>query len=90
MKLDASNNDMFGFGDKTGITAWAAALKACTSIMELNLAKNDIDVNDTKILAPAIRDMGALTTLDISSNSIGGFTDRRQAHSPFISIPEGM
>jgi hypothetical protein len=70
-KLDASDNDMFGLTDETGITAWAAALKACASITVLNLAKNNINTNDTKILAPAIRDMGALIKLDISSNYIG-------------------
>jgi hypothetical protein len=69
-KLDASDNDMFGLKDKTGITAWAAALKACTSITELNLAKNGINANDTKILAPAISNMGAMTKFDISSNDI--------------------
>jgi hypothetical protein len=37
-KLDASNNSMFGKANKTSITAWAAALKAHTSITELNLA----------------------------------------------------
>jgi hypothetical protein len=71
-KLDASDNDMFGLKNKTGITAWAAALKACTSITELNLAKNGINANDTKILAPAISDMGALSTLIFS---VGKYDD---------------
>jgi hypothetical protein len=62
-KLDASDNDMFGQKHKAGITAWAGALKACTSTMELNLAKNGMDVEDMKILAAAISDMGALSKL---------------------------
>jgi Leucine-rich repeat (LRR) protein len=70
-KLDASDNIMFGRKDKAGITAWADALKANTSITELNLAKNDINANDTKILAPAISDNEALIELDISNNRIG-------------------
>jgi Ran GTPase-activating protein (RanGAP) involved in mRNA processing and transport len=66
-KLDASNNsDMFS--DKTGITDWAAALKASISITELNLARNGMGANDTNILAPAISDMRALTKFDISGN----------------------
>jgi Leucine-rich repeat (LRR) protein len=69
-KLDASGNDIFGLTDETGITAWAAALKACPSITMLNLAKNNMNTNDTKILAPAIRDMRALTKFDISSNGL--------------------
>jgi hypothetical protein len=61
---------MFGKRDKAGITAWAGALKANTSITALNLAKNGISASDTKILAPAIRDNGALTQLDISNNKL--------------------
>jgi hypothetical protein len=87
-KLDASDNDMFGLTDKIGITAWAAALKACTSITVLNLAKNNINTNDTKILAPAIGDMGALTSLNLASNRIGGYFDDRSGD--FIATPEGI
>jgi Ran GTPase-activating protein (RanGAP) involved in mRNA processing and transport len=67
-KLDASANGMFGYKGETGITAWAEALKANTSITELNLAKNDIRASDAKILAPAISDNGAMTSLDLSRN----------------------
>jgi hypothetical protein len=69
-KLDASDNGMFGKEDKAGITAWADALKANTSITELNLAKNKINAKDTKILAPAISDNGALMLLNLSSNNL--------------------
>jgi hypothetical protein len=71
--LDASDNSMFVGSDKTGVTAWAAALKASTSITELNLARNSINADDAKILAPAISDNGALTALDLSQNDIGGY-----------------
>jgi hypothetical protein len=63
--LDASDNGMFGFKDMSGITAWAASLKANTSITELNLAKNGINADDAKILAPAISDNGALSTITV-------------------------
>jgi hypothetical protein len=66
-KLDASANGMFGCGDKTGVTAWAAALKASTSITEL---KNDIDADDVKILAPAISDNGAMTSLTFGDKQV--------------------
>jgi hypothetical protein len=74
--LDASNNSMFGsdmFGEryKTGITAWADVLKASTSITELDLAKNYIDAADATILAPAISDNGALSSLNLADNNIG-------------------
>jgi hypothetical protein len=68
--LDASDNDMFGYEDMSGITAWAALLKANTSITELNLAKNDINADDAKILAPAIRDNGALSVLSLKDNRL--------------------
>jgi hypothetical protein len=61
---------MFGKGDTAGITAWADALKANTSITELNLAKNGITANDTKILAPAISDNGALTNLTFGEKQV--------------------
>jgi hypothetical protein len=70
-KLDASDSGMFGKKDKAGITAWADALKANTSITELNLARNKINANDTKVLAPAISDNGAMTSLNLASNSLG-------------------
>jgi hypothetical protein len=70
-RLNASNNNMFGKRDKSGITAWADSLKASTSITELNLAGNKINAADTKILAPAIADMGAMTSLDLASNGLG-------------------
>jgi hypothetical protein len=78
---------MFGKKDKAGITAWADALKPNTSITELNLAKNKINANDTKILAPAISDNGALTSLNLASNGIGGHKDG--PFSSFIVTPEG-
>jgi hypothetical protein len=59
---------MFGQTNKAGITAWADALKACTSITELNLAKNGTDAEDTKILAAAISVMGALSTFTFSGD----------------------
>jgi hypothetical protein len=69
--LDASNNRMFGKRDKTGITAWADVLKASTSITELNLAKNCINAADATILAPAISDNGALSSLNLAKNHLG-------------------
>jgi hypothetical protein len=71
-QLDVSDNSMFGKKDKTGITAWAAALKACTSITALNLAKTGISAKDTKILAPAISNMGALSTLIFGGDTYNG------------------
>jgi hypothetical protein len=85
---------MFGKKDKASVTAWAEALKANTSITELNLAKNGITANDTKILAPAIGDNGALTKLNMSSNGISGrvlgltnlLTEMADGHRPFIEL----
>jgi hypothetical protein len=76
-KLDASDNSMFGKKDKAGITAWADALKASTSITELNLAKNGINANDTKILAPALSDNAAISSVNVLFNDIGA----EQAHA---------
>jgi hypothetical protein len=68
--LDASYNGMFGFEDMAGITAWAASLKANTSITGLNLAKNDMNADDAKIIAPAISDNRALTKLTFGDKQV--------------------
>jgi Ran GTPase-activating protein (RanGAP) involved in mRNA processing and transport len=62
---------MFGKKDKAGITALADALKANTSITELNLARNKISAIDTKILAPAISDSEAISSVNLLKNDIG-------------------
>jgi hypothetical protein len=69
--LDASSNSMFGKRDKSVVTAWADALKVNTSITELNLAENDMNASDAKILAPAISAMKALSSLNVNNNNIG-------------------
>jgi hypothetical protein len=69
-KLDASDNGIFGKKDKAGITAWADALKANTSITELNLSKNKINADDAKILAPAISDNGAVSVISLRNNCL--------------------
>ena len=70
MILDASDNSMFGEDDKSGVTAWAEAIKINTSITELNIAKNYIDAGDAKILSPAIGANGALVKFTISDNDL--------------------
>ena len=70
MKLDASHNDMFGYEDKSGIQAWADALKTNSSLLELNLAKNDMDADDAKIFADGVSANGALVKFDISQNDL--------------------
>jgi hypothetical protein len=69
-KLDASNNYMFGRKDNSAIQAWADALKSSSSLLELNVAKNDMRGDDAKIFADGIRDNWALTSLDITNNAV--------------------
>jgi hypothetical protein len=52
---------------------------------ELNMSGKQIDAWDATMLVPEIVDNGSLTSLDISNNKIGGFT---QGYS-FVSTPEG-
>ena len=72
VKLDASDNDMFGFTDKSGIQAWADALKTNSSLLELNLGKNGMNTNDAKIFADGVSTNGALTSLNVSNNALCG------------------
>ena len=71
VKLDASDNDMFGRGDKSAIQAWADALKTNSSLLELNLAKNDMRADDAKIFADGVSTNGAMTSLSLSANRLG-------------------
>ena len=71
MKLDASDNSMFGYKDKSGIQAWADALKTNSSLLELNLAKNDMGADDAKIFADGVSANGAMKNLNVSKNSLG-------------------
>jgi hypothetical protein len=81
-KLDASGNAMFGCrGDTTGVTAWAAALRASTSITELNLARNNINADDARALAPVIGNNEALTSLDISDNKLNRGAYKGSGHT---------
>ena len=70
--MDASDNGMFGYGDKSGIQAWADALRTNSSLLELNLAKNDMNADDAKIFAASLSANGALTSLDVSKNMLCG------------------
>ena len=69
-KLDASHNSMFGYRDKSGIQAWANALKTNSSLLELNLAKNGMDGDDAKIFAVGVSANRALTLLNISNSKL--------------------
>ena len=106
VKLDVSGHDMFGYDDKSGIQALANAIKTNLSLLELNLAKNDMDTDDTKIFADGMRTNGTLTSLNISGNNIGqpvlpegwfedggyfyGPNDEEQREPPEGSIPAGV
>ena len=72
---------MFGEDDKSGVTAWAEAIKINTSITELNIAKNYIDAGDAKILSPAIGANRAMKKLTISGD---------QSYSKPVTIETSM
>ena len=75
MKFDISNNNVCAAGGK----ALAAALNGNQVMTELNLAGNslglveqygDADMSGVIAISDAIPTMGAMTTLNISNNSI--------------------
>ena len=88
-KFDISNNDLCAAGGK----ALAEALKGNKVMKELNLAGNRMgmkssddwdgaDMSGVIAISDAIPTMGALTSLDISSNSLakGSWNVMRQAY----------
>jgi hypothetical protein len=81
---------MFGHRDKSVIQAWADVLKSNSSLIELNLAKNDMRADDAKIFADGIRDNGTLSVFNISDNNIGGyFTNKGTRGEKFQATPAG-
>jgi hypothetical protein len=90
-KFDISSNNIRAEGGK----ALAAVLKGNQVITEFNLGGNSLGYNsagngDTSgviAIADAIPDMGALTSLNLASNAIGGYEDKR---GYFVATPEGI
>ena len=72
--LDISNNGLFGFRDMSGdVKVFAEAIKSNSTITDLNLAQNNINGGDAKVLSVAISaNRAPLTNLDISNNNLGG------------------
>jgi Ran GTPase-activating protein (RanGAP) involved in mRNA processing and transport len=71
-KLDLSGNDIGGYGGSAdAMTALGASLVACVNVTDLDISKNDLRAKDISGFAEHLKDMGALSKLDISSNGIG-------------------
>jgi hypothetical protein len=89
--LSLKSNDVRAAGGK----ALAEGLKGNQVITELNIAGNNLgedtrghtDMSGVIALADVIPDMGALASLDISNNSIGGYKDMNTYGHPFIATP---
>jgi Ran GTPase-activating protein (RanGAP) involved in mRNA processing and transport len=89
-KLDISKNSIGAYGNKEGWIALAAALKANTGIRELNIAENilgNFGPENVVIISDAIKDMGALTSLNLADNSIGERHDGEL--SKWVATPGG-
>ena len=79
MKFDMSNNGLCAAGSK----ALAEALTGNQIMTELNIASNYMgtvngdtpDMSGVIAMSDAISTMGALTSLNISANSLGGYWD---------------
>jgi hypothetical protein len=72
-ELDASHNIMFGGTKqihKSGIKAWAEAIKTHLSLTDLNISSNFIDAKDVEILGPAVRDNTVLLILVLKDNRL--------------------
>ena len=69
--MDLSGNHCFGQKDKIAVESLAAVFAGSTTISELNLAGAGIDPDDARILAPAIKAMGSLSSANLLGNSIG-------------------
>jgi hypothetical protein len=75
-KLDMSENHLGG-SDTTsqGLRLLLAAVRACSTLQELNIAGNGFCSKDAPILAEAIKDMGALTRLIFQGDTYYGQVD---------------
>ena len=71
--LNLGNNNIFrGVDDAGPMPALAEALKNTTKLTGLDISNNYMKAVHVEVLAPALRDMGALASLNISGNRIGG------------------
>lgn len=94
VKFDISANTL----NAEGCEAIANALKDNNTVTELNIAKNDMTWNTSKeawgemsavgAIADAIPTMGALTSLNVSSNHIGLGGDMSGVKALAAAIPE--
>ena len=72
VKVDLSGNNGQISSGPDFIRPIANALKANTSITEINLSNNKLNAEAAEVLSDGIMDAkGALVTLDISRNAIG-------------------
>jgi hypothetical protein len=60
-RLNLSNNGIGGQVDEPGVHALANMLKNNTTLKEINISSNRLDEECAQILAPAIKDNGALS-----------------------------
>jgi Ran GTPase-activating protein (RanGAP) involved in mRNA processing and transport len=71
--LNLSDNQIGGHTGEAGMHALANMVRSNSTLQELNISKNQLDAECAEILAPAIGDNGALTSLNLSSNYLTGF-----------------
>ena len=74
-KFDISNNDIVSYegGGKynfDGLRALAVALRSMSSLLELSIASNNLQVEGAQILVPVLQDNGVMSILDVSNNNI--------------------
>jgi hypothetical protein len=73
--LDLASNDIGNFSgtgaSKIALEVLGEALKSNTILTELNVSANKIKGRDIQGLANGIKDNGAMTSLDVSNNSLG-------------------
>jgi hypothetical protein len=63
-RLNLSDNGIGGHNDEPGVHALADMLKSNTTLKEFNISSNSLDKECAQILAPALRDNGALQCTD--------------------------
>jgi Ran GTPase-activating protein (RanGAP) involved in mRNA processing and transport len=80
--LDLSNNDIFaGVRDEGPMPALAEALEKNTCFKTLNISSNCMTAIHAQILAVAMKNMGSLGSLNVSTNNI-----REQGCSAFAAV----
>jgi hypothetical protein len=75
VSLQCSGNHIGGWDGESGVHALAGMLKINRTLIDLNIARNNLDAECARILGPAISDSTSLSSLNLANNLLCNVDD---------------